>query len=243
VNENIQKLYTLSLIDADVSEKQDQIDREIPGRLETAKAEWMEVQQQWEVKQSGWDEGEKGRRDKEAQLKESEEIIKNKEARLYEIKTNKEYQAALHEISEARKVNKTLEDDILAALETFEALKKDVNEFKQKAETRKGEFETIQKQLEEETQILKTTIEGEIKKRESIEKEVDEELLKKYNHVRGARSVAIAYVDAGICQSCFMKVPPQLFNQILKGNDIHFCPTCHKILFQIELKKADEQAS
>ena len=42
---------------------------------------------------------------------------------------------------------------------------------------------------------------------------------------------AVVGVVNGICQGCFMSIPPQHFNDILKGDRMLNCPTCQRILF------------
>ena len=44
-------------------------------------------------------------------------------------------------------------------------------------------------------------------------------------------SKAIVPVINGVCQGCFMSIPPQQFNDILRGDKLLNCPTCQRILY------------
>ena len=235
MNEKITYLYNYSMVDVKLQDLQAALKKN-PNRIEEAKAIWLEVQKLWEENQALLEQREKERREKEAALQDHNERIKQREARLYEIKTNKEYQAAVHELSETKKSNRTLEDEILKKMEEVEGNKKLAEELKQKTETRKKEFEEGLKVLEMEQQGLQDQIQGETGKRDELRKLVDPQLLDKYERIRQSRQVVIAYVSRGTCESCFMRIPPQLHNQILQGNDIHVCPNCHRILFLSEVK-------
>jgi predicted nucleic acid-binding Zn-ribbon protein len=77
-------------------------------------------------------------------------------------------------------------------------------------------------------------------KRNAKAKEINGSALRKYDMLRSRRTgKAIVGVVNGICQGCFMSIPPQHFNDILKGDRMLNCPTCQRILFH-EQEKAEE---
>jgi hypothetical protein len=43
--------------------------------------------------------------------------------------------------------------------------------------------------------------------------------------------VAVTMAKGGTCQGCRMRLPPQLYNEIQKHLQIHFCPNCQRILY------------
>jgi predicted nucleic acid-binding Zn-ribbon protein len=69
-------------------------------------------------------------------------------------------------------------------------------------------------------------------KRNVMAKDVKISALRKYDMLRTRRNgKAVVGVVNGICQGCFMSIPPQHFNDILKGDRVLNCPTCQRILF------------
>ena len=90
----------------------------------------------------------------------------------------------------------------------------------------------------ESTQVKKKAgaIEGKkakiVAKRDAMAKKIKTSTLKNYDMLRIRRNgKAVVGVVNGICQGCFMSIPPQHFNNILKGDRILNCPTCQRILF------------
>jgi predicted nucleic acid-binding Zn-ribbon protein len=45
---------------------------------------------------------------------------------------------------------------------------------------------------------------------------------------------AVGPVKNGICQACNMNIPPQRFNELIKGNSLLFCPNCRRIIYWAE---------
>jgi uncharacterized protein len=37
-------------------------------------------------------------------------------------------------------------------------------------------------------------------------------------------------VTGGICQGCYMNIPPQLWNEIIRSEKVNLCPSCQRIL-------------
>ncbi len=56
-------------------------------------------------------------------------------------------------------------------------------------------------------------------------------ILRKYDTLRQRRKgLAVVNVVDGVCQGCFMAIPPQLFNRLLRGDELFDCPTCQRII-------------
>ena len=71
-----------------------------------------------------------------------------------------------------------------------------------------------------------------VTKRNGKAKKIDGLVLRKYDMLRVRRNgKAVVGVINGVCQGCFMSIPPQHFNNILKGDRMLECPTCQRILF------------
>ena len=69
------------------------------------------------------------------------------------------------------------------------------------------------------------------KVREKFVRELDGEILSKYNLIRSRRNgIAIVEINSNTCGGCFMNLPPQLIIEIRKKNKIIQCPSCQRIL-------------
>jgi predicted nucleic acid-binding Zn-ribbon protein len=172
------------------------------------------------------------RRELEAELADELSRIKERQSKMMQVQTNREYQSLLKEIEDGKKSIKDKEEEIVRVMETAEANAKILAEQENLIKEDKKAL------AEESTEVKKHAGEIERKKakivtkRESMAKNIKPSTLRKYDMLRTRRNgKAVVGVVNGICQGCFMSIPPQQFNDILKGDRILNCPTCQRILF------------
>lgn len=174
---------------------------------------------------------EKERRRKEGELNEEGERIKKTKGRLFEVKTNKEYQALLHEIELMENSTGKKEDEILAILEETDQLGESVSE-------REGALVVVEKEIraeisetEEKLGRLVEEIAATEKRREDIIKTLDKELMRAYETLKARRGTALAAVKRGACQGCYVNIPPQMFNEVRRNDRLIRCPNCSRFLY------------
>jgi len=176
----------------------------------------------------------------EENLSTESDSISRSEARLREIKTQKEYQAVSKEIAAAKKVKADLEEQILQKITRCDELKVlieekegQLREFEANATVRKNEFKARIEQLAE-------TIASDGAAREEAAKGVAPSMIKRYETLRERRQgLAIAEAKSGSCLGCNMNLPPQLFNSLFKEENLVICPHCQRMLFMRQDKDED----
>jgi len=174
---------------------------------------------------------EKERRRKEGELNEEGEKIKKTKGRLFDVKTNKEYQALLHEIELMESSSDRKEDEILAILEETDELRKTVSK-------REGSLVAVEKEVRaeiSETREKLARLVEEItameKRREDIIKSLDGDLLAAYETLKARRGTALAAVRRGACQGCYVNIPPQMSNEVQRNDRLIRCPNCNRFLY------------
>jgi predicted nucleic acid-binding Zn-ribbon protein len=174
---------------------------------------------------------EKERRQKEGDLELEQERMKRAQSKLYEVKTNKEYQALLAEIEALKEINSQREIEILEIMDEIDELKREY------ARTEKELLETEQKiggekkRLEENLGRVDGVLASKKRKRTLVAKKISPELMALYKTLRERKRKAVVPARYGACQGCNMKIPPQMFNEVQKSQDIIVCPSCNRILF------------
>ena len=168
----------------------------------------------------------------EAALAAEQENVRRSETNMKEIRTNKEYQAVGKEIAAARKQINELEDQILAKTAASEELQQQLDA---KADELGG-MEKVADADKKEKQVVIAGIQAAVDtakaSRDALAKEVSSNVLRRYNQLREQRrGQALAEAREGSCLGCNMNLPPQLYNSLFKGDDLHFCPHCQRILF------------
>lgn len=168
----------------------------------------------------------------EQEIKEVESKIEKSGIKLSNIKSNKEYGAVLKEIEDMQKEKSRLEDGILHFMEEIDAVEK-------KCEEDRNTLSGLKKQVE--IDIEKIGIELDALEKESFNlkaerekclQEVDKELLKKYLFLQERMNgQAISPVIRGVCQICHMGLPPQKFNELMRGEALMTCPNCNRMIY------------
>jgi hypothetical protein len=168
----------------------------------------------------------------ERELAEIEEKMKDRRMRLQRIRSERELQATQREIELMKERTAELEEQELVVLEESEALAAKVSAAEENA---KGGREALAREREDlvaQTATLTEDIGRATAARDELIGSLDGTLLRRYELIFSKRrGTAVVSVHNGICQGCHMNVPPQLYNQILRGEDVHACPSCHRLLF------------
>lgn len=181
------------------------------------------------------EEFERERRSKEKELELEKDKIKKFESRLYEVKTNKEYQALLKEIETAKQANDRQEEEIIEIMVKIEDLKKDFESTSRLLKEREKIVEVEKKRLLEEMTTIDKTIADLKQQRENLLSVVDKTLRETYTMLISRRGgTAVVNVKNGVCLGCFMNIPPQLFIEVTKNNRLILCPSCNRIFYFTE---------
>lgn len=172
------------------------------------------------------------RRETEREIQDLDERLKKAETKLSSIKSNKEYKAALKEIDNVKHEKEALELTVIELMEQKEELASACDDNRKKADAMKQQFDQDRKQILRDMKILEKDLEKLEKDRKDCCKATDRSLLKQYDILRGHRDgIAITPVIEGVCQTCRMAIPPQKFNELIRGDKLMNCPNCARIMY------------
>ena len=150
---------------------------------------------------------------------------------LMEIKTNKEYQAMVHEIGHSEKEIDDSEERLLMLMDELEnqgaatgGFTEQKDEEKKQLSVEKADLEARLSHLQEE--IMR--IEGEKPK---ILSELDPQIRKRYDRILAKlHDFAVTHVVDDVCQGCHSRIPPQAALEVKKNDQIIACQACGRIL-------------
>ena len=157
--------------------------------------------------------------------------INRSEANLKGITTQKEYQAVNKEIASARKLIVELEEQILQKISRADELKAELAKMEE-------ELTALDQNLGSKKAEIRAGIESEeaavaldAKAREERIKAIPPAMFKRYEKLReGRRGVAVVEARDGGCMGCNMHIPPQMYNNLFRGEELITCPHCQRIL-------------
>lgn len=231
----LQELQAVDLkIDGRESERQ-----ALVAELEALDRRVTEARDALAVKTADFTAIDEEKRTVEANLALETDNIQRSEARLSEIKTQKEYQAVLKEISSAKKVKGELEEEVLQKAVRLDELKLEISGMESDLGALEGNVVSQKSDVQGKLKQMEGLISVELAQREAAEKGLPASLLNRYNALRQKRQgVAVVEARDGGCLGCNMNIPPQLYNNLHKGDEIIFCPHCQRVLYIRQDKEA-----
>ena len=187
---------------------------------------------------------ERDKKNLEGEIEELGNRIDKSNTKLDQIKSNKEYQAALKEIDELNREKSRKEDEAIEIMEEIENLAKEYSKREKEREESERIFSLKKREIEDELEAFKKTLEKLSEQRAAICSDVEKTLLDKYDFLREKRQgIAMSPVTKSVCQTCHMNIPPQKFNELVRGAELMTCPHCNRIIYWGDnefFKKVDE---
>ncbi len=174
----------------------------------------------------------KDHRAKEESLKRGIENLKKTKERLLEVKTNKEYQAMLKEIDLIVKKNGEIEDEIILRLEEMDSARQNLKAKEKELEAFRADYERDRKEIEKELGLIDAEVSQYLQSMEEFRGKISAALLKRYDRIRNhSNGRAVVSVWKGVCEGCHMNLPPQMYNELQRSEDIMQCPFCSRIIY------------
>lgn len=230
--EQITSLVKLQKIEIETSSIKKQLST-VDQRIEVLDKKLLDFNQTIEEQKSLINELNEKYRTYESDLQMHLDRIKKSEAKLSSVKTNKEYQSSLKEIDDLENINSKIEDDMIEFLDRIEeaenVLKAKTTEFSELETQMKTEKEIIQKEAEEGRHRL-GNLDAEW---ETVSGDIEAEVLATYNQIKEnqAYKIGIVAVKDAVCQGCHMNIPPQMYNELQRGDSLKRCPLCERIIY------------
>lgn len=171
----------------------------------------------------------------ELEIEEDDVKVKKSKSKLMMVGNTKEYHAMMREMDSLEKLNRLREDEKIAVMEEIARQKAALEDIEDK-------FSTLNQELEEKRAGLKTRLEGaqaELDKLNSQRRKACEAIpapiLSRYEFIRSRlEHPVIVPVENAICFGCNIMIPPQIYNDLQRGQQIISCPNCQRLIFWIE---------
>jgi len=222
------ELQKLDLRIADLKEQR----RRIPERLEVSEAPVRDVKRVLQDASTSLDAVNKERRSHEKDLEAHEDRIGKMKDRAAQLKTNQEYQAHLFEVELANKKRGEFEEKILLAMEQIEQTQQTITAAQAQLKESEALFVKEKAVWGEKDRVLAAELAELEKKQAQLSGQVEKGLFARYSKLKAMRKEpALVLVKDGICVGCRLQLPPQLISQVKRGDDVHACPYCYRMLY------------
>jgi hypothetical protein len=235
VDQQLQVLINVQALDTKIAALESEQAR-LPRQIEAVQAAVAQARDGVQTLKGRLDQNKKDTRAKEKDLEDAQVKRQKSEARLYEVKTNKEYSAVLVEIEEIKQEKAKIEEEVLSLMEMQERLAMEIRNAEASLKTGESQGREEEAQIRQRLAAVEAELQGLKGERESLSRDLPKDLLADYEKLlrpRGGLAVArVLPVDGGsICGGCRMTLTPQCLQEVKQQSALLNCESCGRFLY------------
>ncbi|MCI0453604.1 MAG: C4-type zinc ribbon domain-containing protein [Candidatus Dadabacteria bacterium] len=242
MRDQISALEALQQLDLELGVLEDDLEK-YPQKISRLNEEIEDIKNSLAKAKEEFNQLRKKKTERELELAGNKDKIKKTEVKLFEIKTYKEYEALQKELSEVKRINADLEENIIKEMETLEELEALVKEKDNALSERAKEYENAINGYNLEINEIKKAYETKNQEKKKLASLINPDALSLYERIRRRNGVVLVQARNELCTGCNMNIPPQLFNEVLTSTRMIQCPNCHRILYCEETTEAELQTA
>lgn len=167
-----------------------------------------------------------------------EQRLTKSRKKVNEITKSYEFQAMKKEIESTERSNAELTNQILQKTQEIERVEKDFVLIETDFKTAEENLTSVRSEVEVKVGEFDGVLQKKLEEIKSLESSCNPQLLSKYRLIRQRKHLdAIVPIVNGACQGCFMNVPPQMANLMLRKKEVlETCPNCQRLIYWHEEK-------
>ena len=234
MQEVLNSLLSLQEIDEDLGE----LDRSkvyLPEMIENINKEIVILEKDLQENRDTYNDAKARQAQLELEVKTDKADLDKYQSQMKVIKTNKEYDALIAEIDEKKQRISDNEDEVLKLMGVIDETTEKVEELEKLLVETKANNDAHLENLRTELAALELKIEEKKKERKELTKLVDRRALTTYERIRkGKGGLAVVPLRKRACGGCFKQIPPQMVQQIRRGDRLYTCDSCGRILIWVD---------
>ncbi len=232
MDQQLQTLINLQAIDTRIAALEADAAR-LPREIAAIHAAIEDARKQVETTRTQLDAARKEQRAKEKDLEVVQAKRSKNEARLYEVKTNKEYSAVLTEIEEIKQEKGRMEEEVLVLMEAQERLTGEIREAEARFKQREGEGRGQETTLKEQLRGIETDLAAVRTERKELATQLPAPILADYDRILRARAglALVPVAKPNFCGACRMTITPQRLQELRAQSSLIPCESCGRYLY------------
>ncbi|WP_029898610.1 zinc ribbon domain-containing protein [Desulfohalovibrio reitneri] len=183
-----------------------------------------------------------------SEIEEDNLKIKKSKNKLMMASNTREYHAMMREMDNMEKLNRLREEESMTLSEELSRQDQAMEQLNSTAKELEEELESHRANLQERLNTAQAKLDDLKNSRAESGKIVPAPILARYEFIRNRlHNPVIVSVAEGVCTGCNISIPPQTFNELQRGQQIHSCPNCQRLIYweqhgpaQSEQKEASE---
>lgn len=151
------------------------------------------------------------------------------------ITSHREYEALDKQITEASEREAAIRKDLLREEKELAGINESLKADEELINAQKTGLAEGENELQKQIKSYSDTIQNLKNQEEDVTKDLNQEIVYKFQKIIQRNSEGIVAVKNGVCTGCNMILPGQFANEVHDGEKILFCPYCSRILFYQEV--------
>lgn len=231
MQKELNKLQTLQEMDDKIFEKEDVLDA-LPEENDGLITENEELEEKLRELRDAIELKEEEKHKRVMLLQKGDEKLKTITGKQTAIKNKDEYQTLVREIDNIKRFNRELEEEVREIDREIEIKKSELDLIEKDTKARIKKNKSRIDENDAHILELETAVSKMFEKRDGFIKSIRPAISRKYQRIleNSTTGKAISEANDYVCGNCNMKLPPQLYNNILKADKIEMCPNCQCIL-------------
>ena len=151
------------------------------------------------------------------------------------VKTNKEYQAMLHEIETAKADVDKWQEQVLIKMDEVDAAAASLKQAEAALKVVETEIAAEVKTLDAERTVAESRLAALDLERKTLASQIEEPraLIIFDGLVKSRRTAALSQAIDGMCMECHVRLRPQVFAEVRRNDQLRQCDNCQRILYYI----------
>ncbi len=159
------------------------------------------------------------------------EKLKKYQSQLYQVKTNKEYDAITLEIETTQSAIENREFGMLEMEEREKQLQSEIEGLQSGLAELTGQRDEAESRLQAMLAVTREKEERLQQRRQEISARIPKQIYSTYERIRlGRGGIAVAFLKEASCSECSTRIPPQRGLEIRMMNHLFLCEVCGRIM-------------
>ncbi|MBU1112291.1 MAG: hypothetical protein KKH93_00235 [Candidatus Omnitrophica bacterium] len=232
LKDEIRKLAELQELDSQIYELNREHDVTKPESLQKIKTDFQEKQSTLAKFETDLKNLQLKKKEREIELATKEDSLRKAQGQLYQLKTNKEYQAKLTEIGSLKADISVAEEEVLKTLEEIDVAKTKLDQEKAVVLEIENKYKLQEGKVNQEIKDIEVKLSSLNSKRDQLSREIDKTIAVKYEKLILSRNgLALAAVKNNNCSACHLALTHQKINEIKMYDNMVFCENCVRMLY------------
>jgi predicted nucleic acid-binding Zn-ribbon protein len=226
----IEELEKLAAIDADLALLEDEQAKEQTG-ISQKRERREELSQRSAAVKASLMEMDSSRGDILAEIRQMSVQIERSREKLSRCRNEKESLAAQRELEELRRLARDREIDSEKLSQLLDQARNDIASLTSELEKLDAELGIVEGPAKQRLEELDARLTSKRAERKTVISKITPQTLSRYDMIRKRRGSAVASTTHGTCSACHISLPPMMFQQLMRREQLGQCPQCNRILY------------